>query len=66
MRMSRERDRDLGYTYNKGGNAVSEELVNDFVVKVDTELVNRVISATKGDDTRPGDAKAVALDAVCF
>lgn len=49
---------------DEGSDASREELVDQVRVELDAELIHRVITTTKRNDTRPGDREAVGLDAV--
>lgn len=42
-------------TYDKRGDAVRKQGVNQIRVKLDAPLINRVVSTSERNDTRPGD-----------
>jgi hypothetical protein len=47
-------------------NPLSEKVIHEFHIEVETGLVDRVVAASEGDDSRPGDGEAVGFCASFF
>lgn len=50
-------------TYDKGSDAETKTLVNHVAVELESLLVDGVVFAAQGDDTRPRNGEAVRVDA---
>lgn len=56
----------VGITYHERGDTIPHQLVDDIVIKPNTKWVYRTVSAARGDNTRPGNAETIGIDAVGF